>query len=133
MEAAILTWAKAPIDVRSAGLVAAPVTGKLLDSYEEGAAYRNERNEVLDISGGITFRPYIVEDTDGDPNRVFVYDCQIDATVWRNRDTGAPAPPDQNWPNVGVPGVAFGGLAIMIQQDGRWLVDEGYADPSACL
>ena len=102
-----------------------------MEPIRQGIADRTALNQVLDISGGITLRPYVVEDDDGDPDRVFVWDCQIDATFWKDIDTGEKAPPDA-FPNAGPPGVETGVVAVMVNVDGRWLLDEGALEPQAC-
>ncbi|MBK8334687.1 MAG: hypothetical protein IPL07_20545 [Acidimicrobiaceae bacterium] len=90
---------------------------------------RTQKNQVLDISGGMTLRPYVVENDD--PTRAFVWDCQIDATFWKDKDTGAKAPPDA-WPNNGPPGVEVGISAVMVLVEGEWLLDDGGLEPRAC-
>jgi hypothetical protein len=107
------------------------LTDKARGAIESGIAERTTRNQVLDISGGLTLRPYVVEDDDGDPNRVFVWDCQIDATFWKDADSGEKAPPDA-FPNAGPPGVEIGVVAVLVNVDGAWLLDEGGLEPQAC-
>ena len=125
-----LTWAEWPLDPSSDRLLAAPISAHWLETaVNAGMVERTQDNLVLDISGGITFRPYVVENDD--PTRAFVWDCQIDATVWRDKDTGAPAPPDA-FANVGPPGVESGVVAVMVLVDGRWLLDDGGSEPQAC-
>ncbi|MEP7115364.1 MAG: hypothetical protein ABI862_19030, partial [Ilumatobacteraceae bacterium] len=129
IHAETLTYSEWPLDPRSARLVSAPITAKMLDRENSGMVERTKLNQVLDITGGITFRPYVVEN--GDPNKAFVWDCQIDATFWKDHETGAKAPPDA-WPNVGPPGVETGVVAVMILVDGKWMLDDGAPEPQAC-
>lgn len=131
VEAENLTYARWPLDAASPELTAAPFTDKARGAIESGIAERTTRNQVLDISDGLTLRPYVVEDDDGDPNRVFVWDCQIDATFWKDADTGEKAPPDA-FPNAGPPGVEIGVVAVLVNVDGQWLLDEGGLEPQAC-
>lgn len=131
VEAENLTYARWPLDPASPELTAAPFTDKARGAIESGIAERTALNQVLDISGGLTLRPYVVEDDDGDPNRVFVWDCQIDATFWKDADTGEKAPPDA-FPNAGPPGVEIGVVAVLVNVDGQWLLDEGGLEPQAC-
>lgn len=131
VEAENLTYARWPLDPASPELTVAPFTDKARGAIESGIAERTTRNQVLDISGGLTLRPYVVEDDDGDPNRVFVWDCQIDATFWKDADTGEKAPPDA-FPNAGPPGVEIGVVAVLVNVDGQWLLDEGGLEPQAC-
>lgn len=131
VEAENLTYARWPLDPASPELTAAPFTDKARGAIEAGIAERTTRNQVLDISGGLTLRPYVVEDDDGDPNRVFVWDCQIDATFWKDADTGDKAPPDA-FPNAGPPGVEIGVVAVLVNVGGQWLLDEGGLEPQAC-
>jgi hypothetical protein len=129
VQAQLFTFARWPLDPRSPELVAAPITANILASQNTGMIERTAKNQVLDISGGITLRPYVVENDD--PNKAFVWDCQIDATFWKDRDTGEKAPPDA-WPNAGPPGVETGVVAVLILVDGRWLLDDGGVEPQAC-
>lgn len=130
-EADMATFSQWPLDPRSPALLASPITDEVLSLYESGIARRTELNQVLDISGGLTSRPYVIEDDDGDPNRAIVWDCQIDATFWKDVDTGEKAPPDA-YPNVGAPGVEFGWASALVFENGAWLVAEGGEEPRAC-
>ena len=129
VEAQLVTYARWPLDPKSPELLAAPLTARVLDANNSGMVERTQKNQVLDISGGITLRPYVVESSD--PSRVFVWDCQIDATFWKDKDTGEKAPPDA-WPNVGPPGVETGVSAVLVLVDGEWLLDDGGLEPQAC-
>lgn len=130
-EADMATFSKWPLDPESPELLASPITDEVLSLYEDGIARRTELNQVLDISGGLTSRPYVIEDDDGDPDRAIVWDCQVDATFWKDVDTGEKAPPDA-YPNVGPPGVEFGWASALVFEDGEWLVAEGGEEPRAC-
>lgn len=131
-EADLATFSRWPLDPRSPELQAAPYTDSIYPSaYEAGMAERTALNQVLDISGGLTSRPYVVEDDDGDPNRVIVWDCQIDATFWKDVTTGEKAPPDA-YPNVGPPGVETGSATELLLIDGEWLVNGGGVESRAC-
>lgn len=132
VEAELLTYSRWPLDSESPELVNGPFTARVMEPIRQGIADRTALNQVLDISGGIALRPYVIEDDDGDPNRVFVWDCQIDATFWKDVDTGEKAPPDA-FPNAGPPGVETGVVAVMVNVDGRWLLDEGALEPQACV
>ena len=129
VHAQLLTFARWPLDPRSPELLSAPITANILASQNTGMIERTAKNQVLDISGGITLRPYVVENYD--PSKAFVWDCQIDATFWKDHDTGEKAPPDA-WPNVGPPGVETGVVAVLTLVDGRWLLDDGGVEPRAC-
>lgn len=131
VEAELLTYSRWPLDPESPELLNGPFTAEVMEPIRAGIADRSALNQVLDISGGITLRPYVIEDDDGDPDRVFVWDCQIDATFWKDVDTGEKAPPDA-FPNAGPPGVETGVVAVMVKVDGRWLLDEGALEPQAC-
>jgi hypothetical protein len=132
VEAENVTYSNWPLDAQSPGLVGGPFNAKVMGPIAAAIAERTGLNQVLDISGGLTLRPYVVEDNDGDPNRVFVWDCQIDATFWKDKDTGQKAPPDSSFPNVGSPGVELGVVAVMVNVGGRWLLDEGGLESRAC-
>ena len=113
----------------STELMGAPISDEMRSRENSGLVERTQLNQVLDISGGMTLRPYVVENDD--PTRAFVWDCQIDATFWKDKDTGAKAPPDA-WPNNGPPGVEVGISAVMVLVEGEWLLDDGGLEPRAC-
>lgn len=127
--AQLITYSRWPLDPTSPELAAAPITERVLQANNDGMVERTQKNQVLDISGGVTLRPYVVENDD--PTRAFVWDCQIGATFWKDKDTGEKAPPDA-WPNLGPPGVETGVVAVMVLVDGRWLLDDGGLEPQAC-
>ncbi len=124
-------FAEWPLDPASPILDGAPFTDQVRDAFRVGLDERTQLNHVLDISGGTTSRPYVIDDDDGDPDRVIVWDCQIDATFWKDVDTGEKAPADA-YPNVGPPGVEIGTATELIRQDGEWLVNDGGFEPRAC-
>jgi hypothetical protein len=129
INAELVTYSRWPLDPTSAELLAAPLTDAMRTKENTGLVERTERNQVLDIGGGMTLRPYVVENED--PARAFVWDCQIDATFWKDKDTGEKAPPDA-WPNVGPPGVEVGVVAVMVFVEGQWSLDDGGLEPQAC-
>jgi hypothetical protein len=129
VNAQLITYSRWPLDPTSPELTAAPITPRVLRANNDGMVERTEKNQVLDVSGGITLRPYVVENED--PTRAFVWDCQIDATFWKDVDTGTKAPPDA-WPNLGPPGVQTGVVAVMVLVNGQWLLDDGGLEPQAC-
>jgi hypothetical protein len=126
-----LTYTRWPLDPDSPDLLSGPFTAKALDAIEDGMVQRTALNQLLDVSGGLTLRPFVVEADDGDPTRVIVWDCQIDATFWKDKDSGEKAPPDA-FPNAGPPGVEIGVAAALVNVDGRWLLDQGGLEPRAC-
>jgi hypothetical protein len=130
IHAELVTYARWPLNPRSPELVAAPLTAKWLEVENSGLVERTNLNQVLDISGGATLRPYVVENQD--PNRAFVWDCTIDATFWKDKDSGEKAPPEAGWPNVGAPGAQVGAVAVLVLVDGKWLLDDGGPEPKAC-
>ena len=129
INAELVTYSRWPLDPTSPELTSAPISTNMRGRENSGLVERTQLNQVLDISGGMTLRPYVVESDD--PNRAFVWDCQIDATFWKDNGSGAKAPPDA-WPNVGPPGVEIGVSAVMVLIDGRWLLDDGGLEPRAC-
>jgi hypothetical protein len=129
INAELVTYARWPLDPTSAELLAAPISDAMRTKENSGLVERTQLNQVLDISGGMTLRPYVVENDD--PTRAFVWDCQVDATFWKDKDSGAKAPPDA-WPNNGPPGVEVGISAVMVLVEGEWLLDDGGLEPRAC-
>jgi hypothetical protein len=129
ISAELITYSRWPLDPTSTELMGAPISDAMRSRENSGLVERTQLNQVLDISGGMTLRPYVVENDD--PTRAFVWDCQIDATFWKDKDTGAKAPPDA-WPNNGPPGVEVGISAVMVLVEGEWLLDDGGLEPRAC-
>lgn len=129
ISAELITYSQWPLDPTSTELMGAPISDAMRSRENSGLVERTQLNQVLDISGGMTLRPYVVENDD--PTRAFVWDCQIDATFWKDKDTGAKAPPDA-WPNNGPPGVEVGISAVMVLVEGEWLLDDGGLEPRAC-
>jgi len=129
INAELITYSRWPLDPTSTELMGAPISDAMRSRENSGLVERTQLNQVLDISGGMTLRPYVVENDD--PTRAFVWDCQIDATFWKDKDTGAKAPPDA-WPNNGPPGVEVGISAVMVLVEGEWLLDDGGLEPRAC-
>ena len=129
INAELITYSQWPLDPTSTELMGAPISDEMRSRENSGLVERTQLNQVLDISGGMTLRPYVVENDD--PTRAFVWDCQIDATFWKDKDTGAKAPPDA-WPNNGPPGVEVGISAVMVLVEGEWLLDDGGLEPRAC-
>lgn len=129
INAELITYSRWPLDPTSTELMGAPISDEMRSRENSGLVERTQLNQVLDISGGMTLRPYVVENDD--PTRAFVWDCQIDATFWKDKDTGAKAPPDA-WPNNGPPGVEVGISAVMVLVEGEWLLDDGGLEPRAC-
>jgi len=131
-EAQLTAFSTLPLDADSPELLAAPFTSEALDGLATGFAFRIEQNQVLDISQGVTARPYVIEDDDGDPERAIVWDCQIDATFWKDVGTGEKAPPEESYPNMGAPGVELGTAALMVKVGGEWFAASGSLEPRAC-
>lgn len=129
INAELITYSRWPLDPTSTELMGAPISDEMRSRENSGLVERTQLNQVLDISGGMTLRPYVVENDD--PTRAFVWDCQIDATFWKDKDSGAKAPPDA-WPNNGPPGVEVGISAVMVLVEGEWLLDDGGLEPRAC-
>ena len=129
INAELITYSRWPLDPTSTELMGAPLSVEMRSRENSGLVERTQLNHVLDISGGMTLRPYVVENDDA--TRAFVWDCQIDATFWKDKDSGAKAPPDA-WPNNGPPGVEVGISAVMVLVEGEWLLDDGGLEPRAC-
>lgn len=81
--AQLVTYSRWPLDPTSPELAAAPITERVVQANNDGMVERTQKNQVLDVSGGVTLRPYVVENDD--PTRAFVWDCQIDAVPGRTR------------------------------------------------
>ena len=127
-----LMFSEWPLDADNPVLVSAPFTPALLESFNVGVKNRTDLNHILDISEGLTSRPYVIEDDDGNPDRAIVWDCQIDATFWKDVDTGVKAPPGGGYPNLGAPGVEVGTSTELVRRDGEWLVNAGAEETRAC-
>jgi hypothetical protein len=113
----------APADPNDPRLDAAPLTPSLRDATRQGITNDIAAGRVLDVSGGVRYRPYIVSYSPGQTMAV-VLDCQLDATVWRSTSTGDVVdPPTPGYPNTG-PDVAteIGISADLVFEGGRWLL-----------
>jgi hypothetical protein len=128
LEAANIAISRWPLDAADPILKAAPFTGRLREAIVEYLAERSQKNLVLDISGGLTLRPYVLDSIDSSPTRAIVWDCQVDATFWKDRETGVRAAPETGFPNLGAPGAEIGIETVMVLVDGRWLKDLGGHD-----
>jgi hypothetical protein len=123
-----------PLDPNDPLIVEGPYTRDRAEVFRSFAAPSNELRQVLDVTGGMTFRPFVAGYEPGDTTAL-VFDCQLDATVWRNADTGEIIPPpNDSYPNTG-PDVATATsvVATMVLVDGKWLVESGSGQPGACL
>jgi hypothetical protein len=117
-------------------LVDGPYTAEWIQRNQKSAIAVNESTpRILDVSGGVTYRPYITGYVEGDDEAV-VFDCQLDASVWRDPATGEKIDPSPvaGYPNTG-PEIASPAPvgAKMIKADGRWLMDDAVSQPGACL
>jgi hypothetical protein len=128
LEATNIAISRWPLDSTDPVLKTAPVTERWREAVTRFAAERSQKNLVLDISGGLTSRPYVLDSIDSSPTRAIVWDCQVDATFWKDRGTGERSAPEPGFPNVGAPGAQVGLAAVMILVDGRWLKDLGGQD-----
>ena len=127
---AVTHW---PINAGTTALIAIRHTDRARAALVAEFADYSARNLIVDASGGLTSRPYVI--TTGNPDKVWVADCEVDATFLKDNDTGAKAPPEPGWPNVGPPGVNFGVPLLYVRAGGEWSIDldpnEGV--PAACI
>jgi len=85
----------------------------------------SEAGRHLDLSDGIVLRPVVVADPRSD-TEAFIFDCQLDGTVFVNEDGSLP--------EGTTPGVReFPQIASVILQDGEWIVDRLTRDERACV
>jgi chemotaxis response regulator CheB len=127
-------YATFPADPNDPVLVDGPFTAEVIEFEQETALKREAERRVLDVSGGLTLRPYIVSFTPGETTAL-VFDCQLDATVWRNADTGEVVPPpNDSFPNTGPDVATATSLSIEMELvGGEWLVGTGSSQPGACF
>jgi hypothetical protein len=120
------TW---PINTDAPELVSAPLTSEALAAIQQAGRERLARGEVLNVSQGVTFRPYGVGPVS---DHAVVMDCEIAGHYWMKAATGELIPPDEIWP-AGPGHIVNVGLRVqMVMRDGQWLVDIAPIDPSAC-
>lgn len=129
IQANTLVYSRWPIDPEAPELASAPVTSETLARIQESLRGRLARGEVLDVSQGVTFRPYVV----GPITEIaVVFDCEIAGHYWTKADTGDLVAPNEIWP-AGPGRVVEVGLRVdMVNRDGRWLVAGSQIDPEAC-
>ena len=85
----------------------------------------SEAGRHLDLSDGIVLRPVVVADPRSE-TEAFIFDCQLDGTVFVNADGSLP--------EGTTPGVQeFPQIASVIFQDGHWIVDRLTRDDRACV
>jgi hypothetical protein len=146
-EVAIITAYLEGLDIATAVLVApanpddprldsAPLTEDLIARTRQGIADDLAADRALDVSGGVRLRPFIVSYSPGETAAI-VFDCQLDATVWRSISTGeVTEPPTPGFPNSG-PDVAtaIGVSAQLILSNGKWLLESvsSLEGAGACL
>ena len=118
-----------PIDPMAPALLAAPLSPASLQRNQSALQDRLSRGEVLNVSQGVTFRPYVVGPV-GDT--AVVFDCEIAGHYWTNAANGELVPPDEIWPAGPGHVVQVGLLANLVWREGRWLVDTSQIHPAAC-
>ncbi|MET0145366.1 MAG: hypothetical protein ABW328_11370, partial [Ilumatobacteraceae bacterium] len=129
IQAATLVPSRWPQDPDAPELLTAPLLPEILAAFQQGTRARGLAGEVLDISQGVTFRPYVVGPV---TDTATILDCELAGHYWVKADTGALVPPNEIWP-AGPGHIVEVGLRVdMILRDGRWLVGPSWIDPSAC-
>jgi hypothetical protein len=129
IQASTLVSSRWPIDPDDPELLGAPFTPETLTRVQRGNRDRLERGEVLDVSQGVTFRPYVVGAV-GDTATVF--DCEIAGHYWKRADNGELIAPDEIWP-AGPGRIVELGLRVeLVLRDGQWLWNTSQIDPAAC-
>jgi hypothetical protein len=129
-------YATFPLDPASPVVAEGPFTPAAKETLRRISTTANElTRRILDVSGGYTNRPYIIGYTEGADEAV-VFDCALDATVWRDPATGDKIDPSPvpGYPNTG-PDIASQApvSAEMVKIDGKWLMDTSEEQPGACL
>ncbi len=106
------------------------MTPATLAEVEESLEGRLARGEVLDVSQGVTFRPYVVGPV---TDSATLFDCELAGHYWKKADTGELVPPNEIWP-AGPGRIVEVGLRVdFVRRDGRWLWDSSQIDPGACV
>ena len=120
------TW---PINPEAPELVGAPFAPEALAQIQEGGRGRLARGEVLNVSQGVTFRPYVIGPV---TDSAVVFDCEIAGHYWTKAESGELVPPDSIWP-AGPGRIVEVGLRVnFVMRDGRWLWESSQIDPGAC-
>jgi hypothetical protein len=120
------TW---PIDPQSPLLLGAAITPEGIQQFQEASAGRLARGEVLNVSQGVTFRPYVVGPV---TDTATVMDCELAGHYWVKAATGEPLPPNEIWPAGPGHIVEVGLRETFVLRDGRWLSASSQIDPAAC-
>jgi hypothetical protein len=129
IQAATLVSSTWPIDPSAPVLLGAPFTPEALARAQQGNQEALDSNEVLDVSQGVTFRPYVVGPVG---ETATVLDCELAGHYWKKADTGDLRPPDEIWP-AGPGHIVEVGLRVhLVLRDGQWLWDSSQIDPAAC-
>lgn len=118
-----------PIDPDSPELIGAALTADTLARIQQSLRERLAQHQVLDVSQGVTFRPYVVGPV---TDTAVVYDCELAGHYWKNTDTGELVAPTEVWP-AGPGHIVEVGIRVdMVYRDGRWLVSGSQIDQGAC-
>jgi hypothetical protein len=129
IQANTLASSQWPIDPDAPELIGAPLTPDTLARIQQSLRERLTQHEVLDVSQGVTFRPYVIGPV---TDTAVVYDCELAGHYWKNADTGELVTPTEVWP-AGPGHIVQVGLRVdMVLRDGRWLVNGSQIDPAAC-
>lgn len=120
------TW---PVNPDSPELLAAAMTPDVLQLARDAARGRLERGEVLNVSQGVTFRPYVVGPV---TDTAVVLDCELAGHYWVKADTGELIPPNEIWPAGPGRIVEVGLRDTFVLRDGRWLLANSEIYPEAC-
>lgn len=84
----------APIDPDAPFLATEPVTEESRAPVRSALARRRDLGHVLDVSQGVTFRPYVVGPV---TDTAVLYDCELAGHYWVFAETGELVPPDEVW------------------------------------
>jgi hypothetical protein len=120
------TW---PIDPESPLVLGAAITPDGIVQFQQASAGRLARGEVLNVSQGVTFRPYVVGPV---TDTATVMDCELAGHYWVKVATGELLPPNEIWPAGPGHIVEVGLRETFVLRDGRWLSASSQIDPAAC-
>ena len=129
LQASTFVASNRPLNPDAPELVGAPFTPDALRRAQGGIREALDANEVLNVTQGVTFRPYAVEVA---ADRAVVLDCEIAGHYWTDVDSGEALPPDDIWPAGPGRIVEVGLREELVLRDGAWLVDSSRIDSGAC-
>ena len=119
-------YSQNPIEVERGDLFDGLVTATKFDQTKQGLAKRRDAGQSLQVSQGLTIRPFVISDPRSSTEAT-VLDCQLDGSYFIDVATGQPSA------NQKTAIRQFSASALLVLVDGKWVVDRDGFQGGACL